>query len=123
MEYSIGEFSKLSNLSIHTLRYYEKEQLIVVRRNTANRRCYTEEDINWIFFIRRLKETGMPIKDIKKYAILRYQGDSTMIQRMNMLEEHHVLVRKEKEKWESNLKNLDKKIAIYKQRIAEMKNI
>lgn len=120
MGYSIGEFSKISNLSIHTLRYYEKEQLIIVGRDSANRRCYTEEDIGWILFIKRLKETGMPIKDIKKYAILRYEGDSTMIQRLNMLKEHRTLVCKEKGKWESNLINLEKKIKIYEERISQM---
>lgn len=120
MEYSIGDFSKISGLSIHTLRYYEKEQLIIVNRNAANRRCYTEDDINWILFIKRLKETGMPIKDIKKYAILRYEGDSTMLQRLDMLQQHRTFVRSEKEKWESNLKNLDDKIAIYEERIAQM---
>ena len=123
MRYSIGKFSEISNLSIHTLRYYEKEQLIIVGRDAADRRYYTEEDISWILFIKRLKETGMPIKDIKKYAILRYEGDSTMLQRLHMLEEHHLLVLKEKEKWESNLINLEEKIKIYEERIAQMANV
>ena len=33
-------------------------------------------------FIKRLKETGMPIKEIKKYAVLRAKGDDTLSERM-----------------------------------------
>ena len=48
MEYSIGEFSKLTGLSIHTLRYYEYEQLIVPMRNKNNILRYSDKDIAWI---------------------------------------------------------------------------
>ena len=51
MEYSIGEFSKRTGLGIHTLRYYEQEQLITPKRNAANRRRYAEQDIPWVEFI------------------------------------------------------------------------
>ncbi|WP_088187128.1 MerR family DNA-binding transcriptional regulator [Desulfosporosinus sp. FKA] len=42
MSYSIGEFLKIISLSIDTLRYYEKEQLILVERDTVGRRRYTQ---------------------------------------------------------------------------------
>ena len=74
MDYSIGEFSKVTGLGIHTLRYYEHENLIIPLRNASNRRRYSEKDIAWIAFIKRLKATGMPIKEIKKYAVLRAKG-------------------------------------------------
>ena len=118
MDYSIGAFSAIVNLSIDTLRYYEKEKLILVERDASGRRLYTESDINWILFIKRLKETGMPIKEIKEYAFLRYKGDSTMIQRLHMLEKHRLLVLEEKAKWESNLSHLEEKISTYKDRIS-----
>ncbi len=65
MEYSIGEFSEVTGLGIHTLRYYEHEGLIAPMRNSSNRRRYSDRDIAWIDFIKRLKATGMPIKEIK----------------------------------------------------------
>lgn len=89
MEYSIGEFSKLTGLSIHTLRYYEYEQLIVPMRNKNNIRRYSDKDIAWIDFIKRLKDTGMPIKKIKEYAKLRLKGDITLSKRMEMLIQHY----------------------------------
>ena len=85
MNYSIGEFSSLTNISIYTLRYYEKENLIIPSRKENGNRCYSEKDIIWIEFIKRLKDTKMPIKGIKEYAALRADGDSTMNQRMEML--------------------------------------
>lgn len=117
MSYTIGEFSKITSLSTYTLRYYETEKLIIVGRDAGGRRCYSQEDINWIFFIKRLKETGMPIKDIKKYAYLRYKGDSTVIERLHMLEKHRLFALEEKEKWQTNLANLEEKIKVYKEMI------
>ena len=117
MTYSIGEFAKLTGISCPTLRYYEQEQLLVVNRDTGGRRYYTPEDIEWILFIKRLKDTGMPIKEICVYAILRYQGDSTMRERLAILEKHRLAVSQEKEKWETNLQNLDKKISLYQEKL------
>jgi DNA-binding transcriptional MerR regulator len=114
MNYSIGQFSKLIDLSAPTLRYYEKEKLLIVHRDKSGRRFYTTDDIAWIFFIKKLKDTGMSIKDITKYALLRYQGDSTIAQRLEILEKQKLNVIVEKEKWEINLCNLEEKIAIYK---------
>ncbi|MFD2617858.1 MerR family transcriptional regulator [Terrilactibacillus laevilacticus] len=113
MSYSIGTFAEIVNLSIDTLRYYEKEGLIIPERDEHNRRTYTEKDREWIAFILRLKETAMPIKKIKEYARLRYEGDSTMKERRAMLEQHRLFIIEEKKKLEENLKHLDKKILTY----------
>ena len=85
MEYSIGEFSRKTGLGIHTLRYYEHEGLLLPERTAANRRCYSERDVAWAAFILRLKETGMPIREIRRYAALREEGDDTLSARMEML--------------------------------------
>ncbi|MDU2066510.1 MAG: MerR family transcriptional regulator [Sporomusaceae bacterium] len=117
MNYSIGQFSKLTQLSAPTLRYYEQEQLIVVNRDALGRRYYTAADVEWILFIKKLKDTGMPIKSIREYAILRYQGDATIARRLEILEKHKLAVMQEKEKWDENLQNLEGKIAIYQSKL------
>ena len=61
----IGEIAKAAGISEYTLRYYEKKVLIRVRRDDVGRRCYDESDVEWIKFIKRLKDTGMLLKDIK----------------------------------------------------------
>lgn len=122
MSYSIGEFSAITGISIHTLRYYEKERLIIPARKDNGRRCYSEKDVSWIQFIKRLKDTNMPIKKIQKYAELRAKGDSTMIARMEMLIEHRAILKEDIAKQQEHLNNLDEKIEYYQREINDQKN-
>ncbi len=117
MDYSIGEFSKATGLGIHTLRYYEHENLIIPLRNSSNRRRYSEKDIAWIAFIKRLKATGMPIKEIKKYAALRAKGDVTLSERMEMLMQHRQFLDERIRQLQEHEAMLDEKIAFYRQEI------
>lgn len=117
MEYSIGEFSKLTGLSIHTLRYYEYEQLIVPMRNKNNIRRYSDKDTAWIDFIKRLKDTGMPIKKIKEYAKLRSKGDITLSKRMEMLIQHYGFLEKQISILQEHKEKLDQKIKYYQVQI------
>ena len=59
---TIGEFSKKTGISVYTLRYYEDKKLIVVPRDEKGRRVYTQKEIEWVQFIKRLKETGMKLR-------------------------------------------------------------
>lgn len=113
----IGEISKKTNLSESTLRYYEKKKLLKVERDANGRRNYKDNDIEWIKFIRRLKETGMSIKDIRYYAELRYAGFSTMLERLKILQLHRKYILEQQSKWAEYLKNLDDKIEFYQQSI------
>ena len=117
MDYSIGEFSKVTGLGIHTLRYYEHENLIIPLRNASNRRRYSEKDIAWISFIKRLKATGMPIKEIKKYAALRAKGDITLSERMEMLIQHRQSLNEQIRQLQEHEAMLDEKIAFYQREI------
>ena len=117
MDYSIGEFSKVTGLGIHTLRYYEHENLIIPLRNASNRRRYSEKDIAWIAFIKRLKATGMPIKEIKKYAVLRAKGDVTLSERMEMLIQHRQSLNEQIRQLQEHEAMLDEKIAFYQREI------
>ena len=117
MDYSIGEFSKATGLGIHTLRYYEHENLIIPLRNSSNRRRYSEKDIAWIAFIKRLKATGMPIKEIKKYAALRAKGDVTLSERMEMLMQHRQALNEQIAWLQEHKIKLDEKIEFYRNEI------
>ena len=117
MEYSIGEFSKLTGLGIHTLRYYEQEGLIAPERNSGNRRCYYDKDLTWVEFIKRLKDTGMPIKEIKHYAELRAAGNPTLSERMEMLVQHRQALNEQIAMLQEHKIKLDKKIEFYRNEI------
>ncbi|MBW1605085.1 MerR family transcriptional regulator [Lactobacillus sp. Sy-1] len=84
-KYSIGEFASLVGLTTYTLRYYEKEGLIIPSRDGNDRRYYTDQDIKWIGFLLHLKGTGMSMEEIKHYVQLRAQGDGTIAQRRKLL--------------------------------------
>lgn len=115
----IGEFSKRTGLSIDTLRYYEKEGLLTPRRDFNERRFYGENDIRWVEFIMRLKETGMPLKEIKRYAYLRAKGDKTLDERLEMLIAHRHNLDEQIKKLRSHRKKLDDKIEFYKDEISK----
>lgn len=113
--YSIGQFSQITELSIDTLRYYEKEKLIYPKRNSSNQRCYTQKDLTWINFIIRLKKTGMDIKHMREYAILRYEGNSTIPRRLQLLFDQLDILHTEETHLENNIKFIENKIKTYLQ--------
>ena len=116
----IGEMANKTNLPASTLRYYEKKGLLKVDRDKNGRRYYKESDIEWIKFIRRLKETGMLIKDIQHYSELRYVGSITIPERLQILQLHRNYVLEQQLKWTEYLQNLDDKIEFYQQSIKNM---
>lgn len=76
---SIGELSRLSGVSPHTLRFYEAEGILMPAGRAANgHRRYHDEDVLWLEFVLRLKQTGMPLDAIRQYAALRAQGEKTL---------------------------------------------
>lgn len=111
--YGIGEFSKIVNLPIDTLRYYEKEGILKSKRNDSNRRVFDSGDVKWIEFIKRLKKTGMPIKQIKKYAVLRHLGDQTIPERLAILEEQENSLESDAARIKDNLDFIHYKMNIY----------
>lgn len=112
--YKIGEISKITNLTIDTLRYYEKEGLITPARDQNNIRIYSDSDIRWIQFIKKLKQTGMPLKNIKEYSNLRDQGDSTINERLSLLYEQKQRLEQNSKQLEEHILFLNNKIDIYK---------
>ncbi len=116
--YFIGKFAKQIGLTIDTLRYYEKEGLLDPYRDINGRRRYSEADRRWCEFIKRLKETGMPLRTIKQYSELRHQGNQTINERVALLNIQRKFLEKKRTEIDSYLAFLDEKMATY----AEMKN-
>lgn len=114
MSYSIGEFSRITGLGIHTLRYYEHEGLITPKRSEQNRRCYSDDDIAWAEFLLRLKDTGMPIREIRRYAELRAQGEESIRERLLMLVSHDEFLDEQIRKLQEHKSKLAEKIKVYK---------
>lgn len=112
-KYRIGEFSRNLGLSVHTLRYYEQEGLIVPEKGERNVRYYSEEDRLWLEFLIHMKETGMSIKDLKRYTELRKSEDYDPKELLEILKRHKREVLRQIEIYQDNLKILNEKIVIY----------
>lgn len=113
MNYSIGQFSKVCGLSIDTLRYYEKEKIIFSNRTSNNRRYYTDQDVTWVQFVLRLKQTGMSIKKMKLYAQLRYAGDETIPARTKILFDQLAILHANLKETEQHIEFVEDKIQTY----------
>ncbi|MGG0305917.1 MerR family transcriptional regulator [Priestia megaterium] len=119
LTYSIGEFSKIVGLSGHTLRFYEKEGLIKVNRDENNVRIYSDENKLWIESLLHLKNTGMSLKDMKRFAMWGHMGDKTMEERLDLLRNHRKKVMEDLEKLRQSLEHLDKKIDFYENEVGD----
>ncbi len=110
----IGELAKRSGLTAHTIRYYERIGLLPrATRDQSRQRDYDASILTWIEFLNRLKTTGMPIRDMLRYARLREQGVATEPERQAILEAHRDAVRAHVAELEASLVVLDMKIAGY----------
>ena len=111
---SIGELAKRAGLTAYTLRYYERIGLLpYASRGVSGMRDYDESILGWIEFLGRLKTTGMPIRDMLRYAELRTIGASTMIERRELLEKHRDHIRVRLSELQTCLQVLDTKITGY----------
>jgi DNA-binding transcriptional MerR regulator len=110
----IGDLARRTGLSAHTIRYYERIGLLPrALRDGSRQRAYDESILAWIEFIGRLKTTGMPIREMLRYAALRARGAATEPERRALLERHREQVRARIAELQSCLLALDNKIAGY----------
>ena len=110
----IGELARRSGLSAYTIRYYERIGLLpYADRDKAGVRDYDASILTWIEFLHRLKMTGMPIRDMVRYAALRDEGAGTEAARRALLERHREQVRARLAELSDCLLVLDAKIAGY----------
>jgi DNA-binding transcriptional MerR regulator len=114
LDYSIKQVSERTDLKPHVLRYYEKEGLLPgVKRNSSGIRRYSEEDLEWLGLICCLKHTGMSIRKIRDFMDLCVQGDHTLKQRCDILQEHKREVEEEIREMNRHLEKVNCKISYF----------
>jgi DNA-binding transcriptional MerR regulator len=113
---SIRQVAATTGLSVHTLRYYERIGLIdaVPRRHNLHRQ-YRQEDLRWIAFLLRLRSTGLPIRQMLRYAELRRRGNrlDSVSKRKALLAQHASDVEAQIEALQETLALLREKVALY----------
>lgn len=114
MTYAIKDVAEITGLSIFTIRFYDKEGLLpFISRNKSGNRVFTKSDINQIMTICCLKNTGMQIKDIKKYIDYCMEGAGTVDLRKELFETHRNEIINQINALQENLKLIDSKLEIY----------
>jgi DNA-binding transcriptional MerR regulator len=89
MSYTPRETVAKTGFSLDTLRYYERIGLLDgVDRTAGGQRVFTDDDLAWLGTLRCLRDTGMPIQRMLRYAELARGGDETFEERASLLEEH-----------------------------------
>jgi len=87
--YSPGQVADKTGFSLDTLRYYERIGLLDgIARTPGGRRTFTDDDLGWLEVLRCLRDTGMPIAQMLRYAELCRSGAGTFAERIELLERH-----------------------------------
>lgn len=112
---SIAEAAEATGLTAHTLRYYERDGLLLdsVDRAASGHRRYTEQDLGWIRLVTKLRATGMPVREIRLYADLVRAGEGNEDERLALLRAHRDRVRAQLDEVATHLLAIEGKIAVY----------
>lgn len=115
MSLTIAEAAERTGLTAHTLRYYERDGLMrtPVRRSASGHRAYDEADLAWISLISRLRATGMPIREVKRYADLVRAGAGNEAERLELLRDHRERVLRQLDEVRDHLSAIDHKVELY----------
>jgi DNA-binding transcriptional MerR regulator len=115
---AISDVAERTGLSTHTLRYYEREGLMLspVERATSSHRRYSEADLTWVVFLTKLRSTAMPIATVRRYVELARRGDDTTAERLELLLLHRMTVERQLEEMTASLAAIDHKIGLYEKK-------
>ena len=117
---SIADAAAVSGLTAHTLRYYERDGLMLdaVDRAPSGHRRYTAADLGWIRMITRLRSTGMPIREVRAYAALVRAGEGNELARLELLRAHRDRVIAQLAEVSENLEAIEHKVQLYEDKLA-----
>jgi DNA-binding transcriptional MerR regulator len=116
--FSPSEAAEQSGFSLDTLRYYERIGLLDdIDRAPSGHRRFRDDDLEWLGVLRCLRETGMPIAQMRRYADLTRRGEATMAERLSLLTEHDKQVQERIALLQAQHNHLREKIDWYRSQI------
>ena len=115
----IKEASARSGLTLDTIRFYEKSGMLApIQRDARGWRVFSADDVNWLTTLERLRATGMPLDDVKRFAISAHAPDrdtpEQRARRLALLEQHAITLAHRQAELEACKHFLDHKINLYK---------
>lgn len=114
----INEASARSGLSQDTIRFYEKSGMLSpIHRDARGWRVFSADDVNWLCTLERLRVTGMPLDDVKRFAISAHAPDCNApkqkAHRLALLKQHAKTLAERQATLEACKQFLDHKISLY----------
>ena len=117
---TIREAAEVTGIGEHTLRYYERIELLEpIQRNASGHRRYRREDLGWIGLLTCLRQTGMSIRAMQQFAAWQREGDPTGERRLALLRTHQRDVLARQREIAGYLETIDHKIETYRSMLAE----
>lgn len=112
--YTVKQVAEKMGISAHTLRFYDKEGLFPhVSRDANNVRLFSEVDLEWVSIVQCLRETGMPLAEVKEYIHLCLLGDSSIPTRYQMIQNQVQRAEQELAAMEKRINTLRRKVEYY----------
>jgi len=117
---TIGQAAQRTGLSVHALRFYEREGLLAspVQRTTDGRRTYSELDLEWLDLCIKFRSSGMPLAAIRRYTELVRQGTGNEAERLTILREHQQRVTAQIDALTDCLEMIAFKVSLYEESLA-----
>jgi DNA-binding transcriptional MerR regulator len=117
--YTPSETARRSGFSLDTLRYYERIGLLsMVDRTPGGQRVFSDDDLGWLGLVRCLRDTGMPLNQMCRFAELARAGDQTIADRVDLLRAHAVAVEEQMALLQRQYGQLREKIKYYEGELA-----
>lgn len=111
---TIKEVCEKYHISPDTLRYYERVGAIPAVNRTKNGiRDYTEQDLGCVENALCMRNAGVSVEMVAKYAKLCQEGNETFLARRDLLKEARGEILRQIEKYQKELERLDYKIERY----------
>lgn len=112
--YSIQQVAKKMGMTTYTIRYYHDHGLLpFVKRDKNNNRVFSDVDIEWLEMINCLRNTGMPLDQIKNYFDLVIEGEDTVPERYKIMLEQQKRTVAEIKELQQHLSTIDYKVDHY----------
>jgi DNA-binding transcriptional MerR regulator len=119
---SIGDVAERTGLSVHALRFYEREGLMLslhIPRGAGGHRRYTEMDVKWLVLCIKLRASGMPLAQMRRYAELVREGSGNEHERLGLLQEQQARVEQQLAELKECHRIISRKVGIYQKHLAD----
>jgi DNA-binding transcriptional MerR regulator len=117
---TIGQVAQRTGLSVHALRFYEREGLLAspVQRTPDGHRAYSELDLEWLDLCVKFRSSGMPLAAIRRYTELVRQGTGNEAERLTILRQHQQRVTAQIAGLTGCLETIAFKVKLYEESLA-----